>query len=82
MKKYGGGFASRLADAWMHADGTNQAKLEGAFGYILDGYEQFLKEQDDTTEYEAAEVWRAVLGGKILETTWELPRRGTCGARC
>ena len=26
-----GGFASRLADAYLHADGDNQRKIEGAF---------------------------------------------------
>lgn len=26
-----GGFASKLADAYLHADGHNQRKIEGAF---------------------------------------------------
>lgn len=38
MKRYGGGFASRLAEAWMHADMQNSAKLREAFGDLLDNY--------------------------------------------
>ena len=43
MEKHGGGFAKRLATAWLHADAENQAKLRAAFGSLLAKYEKFLK---------------------------------------
>ena len=39
MKRYGGGFASRLAELWQVADAQNQKKLEDAFGDVFDRYE-------------------------------------------
>ena len=36
MKRYGGGFASRLAELWQVADAQNRAKLEAAFGDVFD----------------------------------------------
>lgn len=38
MKDYGGGFASRLAEAWSFADSTNSAKLGAAFDNIVHAY--------------------------------------------
>lgn len=31
MQRFGGGFASKLADAWMAADSTNASRLRDAF---------------------------------------------------
>lgn len=36
MEKFGGGFASRLAKAWLHADRENQIRLKTAFGDLLE----------------------------------------------
>jgi len=38
MEKIGGGFASALALAYFRADGTNQARILGAFGGLFDLY--------------------------------------------
>lgn len=38
MRHYGGGFASRLADAWMRADSMNSARLAEAFTDLLERY--------------------------------------------
>lgn len=38
MKRYGGGFASRLAELWQVADAQNQRKLEDAFGDVFAKY--------------------------------------------
>lgn len=38
MARYGGGFASALANAWMHADATNDARLCAAFPELLAQY--------------------------------------------
>jgi len=38
MEKIGGGFASALALAYFRADGTNQARILGAFGDLFDLY--------------------------------------------
>lgn len=47
MHKYGGGFASHLARAWMSADMQNRAKLRMAFGDLLEGYRQFLDDKQE-----------------------------------
>lgn len=39
MKRYGGGFVSRLAELWQVADAKNRAKLEAAFGDVFERYE-------------------------------------------
>lgn len=41
MRLFGGGFASRLADAWMHADEKNQAILRREYGALLESYRKF-----------------------------------------
>jgi len=38
MKRYGGGFASRLAEAWLVADNQNRAKLRMAFPDLIEKY--------------------------------------------
>jgi len=38
MEKIGGGFASALALAYFRADGTNQARILGAFGDLFEVY--------------------------------------------
>lgn len=38
MEKIGGGFAAALALAYFRADGTNQARILGAFGDLFDLY--------------------------------------------
>jgi len=38
MEKIGGGFASALALAYFRADGTNQARILGAFGDLFELY--------------------------------------------
>lgn len=38
MCAYGGGFVSRLAEAWVHADVTNTARLEQAFPDMVERY--------------------------------------------
>ena len=38
MEKIGGGFASALALAYFRGDGTNQARILGAFGDLFDLY--------------------------------------------
>lgn len=35
MRTHGGGFVSRLADAWLHADPANRARIEAAFPHLL-----------------------------------------------
>jgi hypothetical protein len=38
MKKYGGSFAQRLADAWMAGDDVNRQRIGMAFPDLLDRY--------------------------------------------
>lgn len=38
MADMGGGFASRLADAWFYADSTNREKIEAAFEGLIKRY--------------------------------------------
>ena len=38
MKKVGGGFAGRLADAYMYADLGNQQRIYEAFGHLFEKY--------------------------------------------
>lgn len=38
MKQRGGGFSSRLADAWIHGDLTNQRRIEEAFNDLFMQY--------------------------------------------
>jgi hypothetical protein len=45
MEKIGGGFASALALAYFRADGTNQARILGAFGDLFDLYRNRAFEQ-------------------------------------
>jgi len=45
MEKMGGGFASALALAYFRADGTNQARILGAFGDLFDLYRNRAFEQ-------------------------------------
>lgn len=35
MQRMGGGFASRLADAWFHADMQNKRKIENEFADLI-----------------------------------------------
>lgn len=38
MNYYGGGFVSKLSDAWRYADAENQARLAAAFPHLLAQY--------------------------------------------
>ena len=38
MQKYGGMFAQCLAEAWLHADEKNRARLEAAFADLFAKY--------------------------------------------
>jgi hypothetical protein len=38
MHKHGGVFASRLADAWLHADLINQERIESVFSNFFENY--------------------------------------------
>lgn len=40
MKKFGGGFASSLAVAWLRADSDNRKRLQDAFGDLLEDYRE------------------------------------------
>ena len=50
MEKIGGGFASALALAYFRADGTNQARILGAFGDLFDLYRNRAFEQLENEE--------------------------------
>ena len=39
MIMMGGGFAARLADAWLRADSVNSAKLAAAFPELIEKYQ-------------------------------------------
>lgn len=39
MQQYGGGFASKLAEAWLRADSWNCARLAAAFPDLIDKYQ-------------------------------------------
>jgi len=43
MQKYGGSFASALAQAWLLADPDNRRKLRNEFGELLESYRRFVK---------------------------------------
>lgn len=43
MERFGGGFASKLATAWLNADGENAAKLRASFSDLLNNYRSFDK---------------------------------------
>lgn len=43
MEEIGGGFASRLAAAWFHADPSNSARLFSVFGDLLEEYVNMAK---------------------------------------
>jgi hypothetical protein len=45
MRKTGGGFVSRLAEAWARADNDNEARLRAAFPEIWAHYSAGLDEQ-------------------------------------
>jgi hypothetical protein len=45
MEKIGGGFASALALAYFRADGTNQARILGAFADLFEVYRNRAFEQ-------------------------------------
>ena len=45
MEKMGGGFAAALALAYFRADGTNQARILGAFGDLFEKYRNYAFEQ-------------------------------------
>lgn len=45
MEKMGGGFAAALALAYFRADGTNQARILGAFGALFEKYRNYAFEQ-------------------------------------
>jgi hypothetical protein len=42
MSREGGGFVSRLAEAWMRADADNDRRLYLAFGHYFDEYRERL----------------------------------------
>jgi len=44
MEKVGGGFASALALAYFRADGTNQARILGAFPDLFERYRDWAAE--------------------------------------
>ena len=44
MKRTGGGFASRLAEAYMYADSNNQERILTAF---MDLFEKFIPTEED-----------------------------------
>ena len=46
MEKIGGGFASALALAYFRADGTNQARILGAFADLFEVYRNRAFEQE------------------------------------
>jgi hypothetical protein len=50
MEKIGGGFASALALAYFRADGTNQARILGAFGDLFEVYRNRAFEQLELEE--------------------------------
>ena len=50
MEKIGGGFASALALAYFRADGTNQARILGAFGDLFEVYRNRAFEQLENEE--------------------------------
>jgi len=45
MEKHGGGFAKRLATAWLHADEGNRIKLRSVFLGLLTTYDKFLPKE-------------------------------------
>ena len=45
MQRFGGGFASALAVAWMRADQNNAAKLRREFSDLLNSYARFIGAQ-------------------------------------
>lgn len=45
MEKIGGGFAAALALAYFRGDGTNQARILGAFGALFEKYRNYAFEQ-------------------------------------
>jgi len=50
MEKIGGGFASALALAYFRGDGTNQARILGAFGDLFEVYRNRAFEQLENEE--------------------------------
>ena len=50
MEKIGGGFAAALALAYFRADGTNQARILGAFGDLFEKFRNLdfeIRERED-----------------------------------
>ena len=43
MKRYGGSFASSIAQAALAADSINYARLKAAFPDLWDSYERFIE---------------------------------------
>ncbi len=41
MTKYGGSFASKLADAMLHADSDNLQRIVNAFPEMIERYKEF-----------------------------------------
>lgn len=53
--KAGGSFASAMADAFTHADSANLAKLESAFGHLVERFQPSTAAVENTTT-EASDV--------------------------
>ena len=47
MQRFGGGFASALAVAYLRADAGTQAKILGAFGDLFEKYRDLTREEPD-----------------------------------
>lgn len=47
MQRFGGGFASALALAYLRADSVNQAKILSAFGDLFEKYRDLTREEPD-----------------------------------
>jgi hypothetical protein len=56
MEKIGGGFASALALAYFRGDGTNQARILGAFGDLFELYRNRAFEQLELEEQARADL--------------------------
>ncbi len=56
MARGGGSFASNLAQAWLHADPTNCAKLFLLFGDLYDEYERAFRDEIERRNNKAKDL--------------------------
>ena len=65
MMTYGGSFMARLADAWLHADSTNRAKIETTWATEWDKYRRVFTNPDVQDDFDRVVIAETTKNGRI-----------------